>query len=361
LDYTPPRHGFTSQSVGVAPEAVDLTDKLLSLAGPIYTAVHFSVSGALGLEAALLAATIATERQKFISLRHAYHGCTLGTQALAGRDFLRDPTVERAALSHLAEPAYCHRCAWQLKPETCQRECALALAKQIETGDFAAVVAEPMMTSTVIIPPRDFWQPIAKACRNSGTLLIFDEVVSGLGRTGRWWAQDHFGVQADILVTSKGLNAGAVPLSATLFQQHVREAVKQAGPFPFGQTDEAHPFACQMALQVIATLEERSIPGHVTAVGTLIEQHLQRIAERFEFITDVRGVGLLWGLELCDQQVPDSALTLIRTWAIDEGLLLPPGGRVLLLTPPLVITPDDLQEGVQRLECVLQKLATHVS
>lgn len=354
----PGAFGFASQKLGVAPEAVELAERLLRIAGPDYSKVHFSTAGGLAVEAALRLARQVTGRGKFLALRCSYHGATAATLALAGWDGLERWAGSAAGDALFAQPAYCFRCAWNLSPDSCATHCAQEMARRVlDLGDeLAAVVAEPMIANQAIIPPADFWRPVREACRQTGALLIFDEVVSGLGRTGRWWGQDHFGVRADILAVGKGLNAGIAPLGAMIASREVADRLP--GAFLFGQTDEGHPLCCRVGLAVLDALERDQLPDRAARLGVVLGERLERLKRACPAVADVRGRGLLWGVELDARRVPDAALADnlagIRRRAIAEGLLLGSWGRTILIVPPLVIAEADLLEGVARLERALK-------
>jgi 4-aminobutyrate aminotransferase-like enzyme len=355
------RHGFVSQKTGGAPEAIVLAVRLASLAGMDGGRVHFTTSGALAIEAALRLARQATGRGRFLSLRCSFHGGTSATLALAGWEGLDRwaGSASRDVALPFAEPAYCFRCAWGLSPESCAAHCGEELARRVlDLGDaLAAVVAEPIVSNQAIVPPADFWKPVREACDRTGALLIFDEVVTGLGRTGRWWAKDWFGVRPDIIALGKGLNAGIAPLGAMIASGEVVERLE--GAFLFGQTDEAHPLCCRVGAAVLDELERGDLPARAARMGVILGDRLSRLKAESPLVADVRGVGLLWGVELDAGRLPDASLAenlaAIRRRAIEEGLLLGSWGRTILIAPPLVIEEEDLLEGVDRLARALER------
>ena len=353
--------GFSSQFLGVPDVAVALAEELLVLAGDHYAAVHFTTGGGMSNEAALKIARQATGRQKILSLRMSYHGCSQATQQISGWPHLFQAAGRDPDDSFFGEPAHCSRCPWKLDQKNCEIRCAKEIGRHLRDNPdkYAALIAEPMLTSQAIIPPIEYWQILRDACDETGTLLILDEIVNGLGRTGGWFAQKHYGIEADLLSVGKGLNAGIIPLGALLVSKTLTEKVRASGPFLNGQTDENHPMACRAGLWVLQELKKIIGNEYFADQCGLIEKRLREIAAQHDFFCEARGQGMLWGLEIDSKKIPDSQLAFsikkLKHKMIDSGVLLSSWGRVLIVTPPLVITEQDLNAGFDRMNSALKE------
>ena len=236
----------------------------------------------------------------------------------------------------------------------------------------AAVLIEPVTgTNGLIYPPDGYLASLREVCDRHGILLIFDEVMSGFGRTGEWFACDHWNVAPDILCVAKGLNSGYVPLGAMVVSQPIA-AWLEDHMFPGGMTYAGHPLACATGVESIRVYLEDDIVGHAAAMGDLLGTLLADLADRHPSIGDVRGRGLFYGIELvCDREtraplVPFNAkgadaapMKAIIDAAMDRGLYLSSFSNVVRLTPPLIITADELRLGVELLDSVLDLADRH--
>jgi taurine--2-oxoglutarate transaminase len=227
----------------------------------------------------------------------------------------------------------------------------------------AAVIMETVTGTNGVIPPPDgYLQSIRDVCDRHGIVLIFDEVMAGFGRTGRWFACENWDVMPDILSVAKGINSGYVPLGAMIINEKLRDWVRDK-PFSGGLTYSGHPLACASAVASIGVFREEGIVENSAAHGRYLADALRSLQERHPSIGDVRGLGLFWGLELVRNRetreplVPFNAageaaapVARLTQAALDAGLYLFVHWNVIMLAPPLNITRDELDEGLAVLD-----------
>jgi taurine--2-oxoglutarate transaminase len=236
----------------------------------------------------------------------------------------------------------------------------------------AAVILETVTgTNGIIVPPDGYLQSIREVCDRHGIVLIFDEVMAGFGRTGRWFACDNWNVVPDILTVAKGINSGYVPLGAMVISQELADWVRDK-PFAGGLTYSGHPLACASAVASIEAFRDEGIVENSAAMGAYLADELPRLQERHPSIGDVRGLGLFWGLELVRDRetreplVPFNAggeaaapVNRIVKAALDRGVYLFVHWNVVVICPPLTITREELDEGLAVLDEVLALADEH--
>ena len=336
---------------------VALAEKLAALApGGGERRVSFGNSGTEAIEAALKLARYSTGREKFIAFLGAFHGRTMGSLSLTA-----SKPVQRRGFSplvpgvHHIPYAYCYRCAYGKSPDTCAVECAKVIEDQLvktilPADEVAAIVLEPVQgEGGYIVPPQKFFDELARIAKRFGMLLVFDEVQSGMGRTGKMWAAEHFGAAPDILAVAKGIASG-LPLGATVARADVMTWPPGAHASTFG----GNPVACAAALTTIELLEKELV-ANAARMGAYIMGRLRDWPARFPVAGEVRGLGLMIGIELVrDQQTRERAPKLrnrVLELAFERGLLvLGAGENSIRLCPPLVITRDQAAFAVDVLE-----------
>jgi len=234
------------------------------------------------------------------------------------------------------------------------------------------VILETVTGTNGIIPPPDgYLRAIREVCDRHGILLILDEVMAGFGRTGRWFACDHWDVVPDILTVAKGINSGYVPLGAMIARGELIDGIRDRF-FPGGLTYAGHPLACASGVASIEAFREEGVVENAAAMGEWFGTELRALAERHPSIGDVRGLGCFWGLELVKNRetremlVPfnasgDAAAPVARlaTAALERGLYLMTHWNVVMVVPPLTITPEEAEEGVAILDDVLALADEH--
>jgi 4-aminobutyrate aminotransferase len=321
--------------------------------------VSFGNSGAEAIEGSVKLARYATGRDKIIAFFGCFHGRTLGALSLTARK-----AVQRGRFGPLipgvvhAPYPYCYRCPFGRQPESCAVECVKhiedTLLKTIAPPDeTAAIVVEPVQgEGGYVVPLQKFFDELARVAGQNGILLIFDEVQSGMGRTGKMWAAEHFGAVPDIFAVAKGIASG-MPLGATVARADLMTWPPGAHASTFG----GNPVCCAAALVTIALLEE-GLMENAARMGAHLMDRMREWPARFPNVGDVRGLGLMIGIELVrDQRTREKAPELrgrVLRQEFERGLLvLGAGDSTIRLCPPLVITRDQCDFAVETLqECL---------
>jgi 4-aminobutyrate aminotransferase len=343
-------------------ELAALAEKLAAIApGGVPRRVSFGNSGAEAIEGAIKLARYATGRDKFIAFLGGFHGRTMGALSLTARK-----AVQRRAFGPLvpgvvhAPYPYCYRCPFGQTPGACAVECVKHIEDTLLTtiapaDEVAAIVVEPVQgEGGYVVPPRIFFDELARVARQNGILLIFDEVQSGMGRTGRMWAADHFDAVPDILAVAKGVASG-MPLGATV----ARAGLMTWPPGAHASTFGGNPVACAAALATIELLEN-GLVENAARMGACLMGRLRDWPRRFACVGDVRGLGLMIGIELVrdtvsGERAPDLRDRVVQL-AFERGLLiLGAGENTLRLCPPLVVTKDQCDFVLETLEDCLEK------
>jgi adenosylmethionine-8-amino-7-oxononanoate aminotransferase len=355
--------------------SVELAELLCRLTAPEgMKRVFFSSGGSEAIEAAIKLARqywrLADEpqRTKFISLRQAYHGVTLGALSLNGKTAYREQYEPLLPGFFQIETPYLYRNPFTADPEELGRLCAELLEREIlyqGPGSVAAFIAEPIQgAGGVIVPPPNYWPLIREVCSRHGVLLISDEVVTGFGRSGSMFGCRAFGVQPDIMVFAKGINSGYVPLGATMINARVAEAFDSednseftAKAFMHGNTYAGHPLACVAALANLRIVEEENLPANAGAVGKYFLDRLAEIAPRHANIGDVRGMGLMIGIELVADKKTKRPFDLserfgARIWerCVAEGVLVRNLADTFIFSPPLTVAKEHVDIMVDAFE-----------
>jgi adenosylmethionine-8-amino-7-oxononanoate aminotransferase len=234
----------------------------------------------------------------------------------------------------------------------------------------AAVVAEPVQgAGGVIVPPADYFPLLREVCDRHGLLLIADEVITGFGRTGRWFGLQHWNVQADLMIFAKGVTSGYLPLSGVMLTRSVHNTLKTAkGPFAHGFTYSGHPTACAVALRNLQILEDERLVERAAERGAYLQKRLHELRSH-EIVGDVRGLGLVAGIELVRDRVTKESFdsshgVARRVWldALEQGVIVRPlPGDVLAMSPPFVISEEQIDRIVQVLDRAIARVAKELS
>jgi adenosylmethionine-8-amino-7-oxononanoate aminotransferase len=367
---------FTHGSQFTTRAAVDLADKLVGMAPENIDRVYYLSGGSEAVETAVkMARQYQVDRgrpskYKVISRWTSYHGNTLGALALSGHTGRRkyyQPLIQHTP--HIA-PAYCYRCPFGRQPESCSLECAEDLEKTIlyEGPDsVSAFLAEPVVGATagVLVPRQGYFQRIREICDRYDVLLIVDEVMTGIGRTGTFFAMEHWGVQPDMIVCAKGLASGYSPIYCLLTTEGIRQAIMEGnGAFVHGHTYSQNPLSCAIAMAVLQYIEDHDLMRRSREMGKLLLQELESLYE-LGIVGDVRGLGLFAGVEFVRDRASKAPFdpqlklnTLIGARCLENGLIVYPGGGGadgirgdhVLLAPPFVINEAQIRELVSILK-----------
>ena len=341
-----------------------LAEKLAKLApGGVPRRVYFGNSGTEAVEAAIKMARYHTGRDKFVAFFGAFHGRTMGALSLTGSKYVQKKGFGQLLGGvHHVPYAYCYRCAYGKQVETCNVECVKVLEETLfrtilPASEVAAIVLEPIQgEGGYVVPPQKFMDELRCVADKHGILLIFDEVQSGMGRTGKMWAAEHFkDAVPDIMTVAKGIASG-LPLSATI----ARTELMQWTPGAHASTFGGNPVACNAALATLELLEEELL-ANASTVGGYMFDRMREWPRRFKSVGDVRGRGLMLGFELVkDRETKERNPELrdrIEMRAFEKGLLiLGCGQNSIRLCPPLVITKDQAEFVLDTLEQCMREL-----
>ena len=341
----------------------DLAERIAQIAPPGLTKTFFGNGGAEAIEGALKLARLYTGKHEFISLHASFHGRSWGTLSITGNQGRKKRGGPYASGVAFAPAPYAYRSLWPNDPEECGRQSAKAIDDVIRfatSGDVAAFIAEPVMgEGGIIVPPGNYFQEVKKILDQHGILFIADEVQSGFGRTGRMFAYEHYGVDPDILVTAKGI-ADGFPLSAYTTRPEIAAAYK---PGDHLSTFGGNPISCAAALANIEFLQREDLPAKAMETGNYVLGKLQDLQKSHPLIGEVRGLGLMIGVEL----IKDTKLTpatpeaeAIRESLFRHGVLVGVGGvygNVIRFQPPLVITRAQIDQAIEAFAAALEEVA----
>ena len=341
--------------------AVDLAKKLVQIAPDSFDKVLLCPGGTGAIGMALKLARIATGRHKTISMWDSFHGASLDAISIGGEAIFRQDMGPMMPGTEHAPPADEYRCIFGCADKRgggCDMTCARYVEYMLEKeGDIAAVIAEPIR-STPYIPKPEYWQIIRKACDKHGALLIFDEVPHCLGRTGKVFTFQNFDVEPDMVVIGKGLGGGVFPLAALV----VRNGLDLAETRALGHyTHEKSPVGCAAALATIDYIEKNNLAEHAKELGDYALSQLKKMQERHPLIGDVRGLGLFLGVELVKDRgtrarAIDEAEGVMYA-ALSKGLSFKVTmGNILTLTPPLIITREEMDKALTILEEAISEI-----
>ena len=372
---------FVHTSQFTTPVAEQYAAELLEFAGEHFRggAVYFTCGGSESVETALKLARQyqveigQTKRYQVLSRSQSYHGSTLGALSVSGNRRRREiylPMVKESA--HVGIP-YCYRCAYDCTDgcRNCGQAYAAELLQAIDatSEEAAAFIFEPVSGATLgaVTPPPGYLQKIAEVCRRSGILLIADEVMTGMGRTGRNFAIEHWDIVPDILIAAKGLSSGYAPLGAVIATKKVVDGIA-SGSFLHGFTYNAHPISMAAGRAVLHYLQQNQLvqaadSGRKESVAAKLEHSLTTLLDS-KAVGEVRGIGLLRGIEFVSDKrnkepfpAKSNFAGKVAAAAMERGLLVYPmqgcvdgiSGDHLLIAPPAVITAAQIDWSVQQL------------
>ncbi|MGE7388362.1 aspartate aminotransferase family protein [Streptomyces sp. NPDC004126] len=319
------------------------------------------VSGSTANECAVKIAQKYTGRRQVVSFFLSHHGQTMATTAMSGNAFRRRPFPASATTETLIVPgAYCHRCFYNSTYPSCKALCATRIEDFLEyasSGDVAAVLVEPVLgNGGNIVPPPEFFRELRRICDRHGIVLIADEVQTGLGRTGHMFASEHLGLEPDVVTLAKGLGGIGLPVGAVL----MREELDVLDPHDHSFTSGAGLLGLAAAHATLDVLEQPGFLDRVDALGATIGTRLRALADEVPAISDVRGLGYMWGIELSRPDgSPDPELARATIAAAESGhdLVLRGSrygfGNVVKVRPALIADERDLDEICARLRLAL--------
>jgi len=324
--------------------------------------VYFGNSGTEAVEAAIKLARYHSGRGQFVAFVGAFHGRTMGSLALTGSKSGQQkgffPVMPGA---HHVPYAYCYRCAYGKEPDSCAVECVQAMETElfrttVPPEEVAAIFVEPVQgEGGYVVPPQKFFDELRRLADKHGILLVADEVQSGMGRTGKMFASEHFGLEPDVLTLAKGIASG-MPLGAMVARAELMDWKPGAHASTFG----GNPVAVAASLATIELLEQ-GLVDNASFIGARLMDKLRDFPKRFPIVGDVRGLGLMIGIELVRDQVTKERAGDLRDKLVqmcfERGLLLLGAGpNTIRLCPPLVINKDQADFAVKTIEECLRLL-----
>jgi 4-aminobutyrate aminotransferase-like enzyme len=343
---------------------LDLAEKIAEIAPDGMRKSFFSNSGTEANEMAALVARTAKNSVDLISLDDAYHGRSLYTVALAGQSQWRNFGPQTPFVAFAPNP-YCYRCPLNLKYPSCEIACARAVKRVIDSstnGNPAAMIAETISgVGGIVTPPPEYFSVLKETLAPYGTLLIADEVQAGWGRLGDGWfgMVSSYGVVPDIITSAKGLGSG-IPIGITITRPELADVFKGPHINTFG----GNPVSTRAALVTIEQVERRDLIANCKRQGESLLAGLRRLAEKYDCIGDVRGRGLMIGVELVKERAGKTVDPIAATRFLDEmrkrKVLVGKGGRwgnVLRIQPPLIFSSEDVSEFLQAADASFAALA----
>lgn len=357
--------------------------RLIALAPAGFAKVLFTTSGSASNEAAIKLAHQyhvlrgKPEKTQVIARWHSYHGGSLGALSLTGHVPRRQPFQPILLPFPHIDPAYCYRCPVGKAPDSCARECADALEKQIRligSQHVAAFIAEPVSGGPLGAAPAPdgYFERIREICERHDVLLMVDEVVTGAGRTGTRLGIEHWDVVPDVITMAKGICGGYVPAGAVLIHDRIWDAFESAGvPLRHGETFSGHPLVCAIGDAVLAHIEHNGLMERAREMGDVLGRRLERLRAS-PIVGDIRGMGLLRGIELVaekDTKRPfaraENVAERVAKEAADRGVIIVAGagcadglnGDTLALSPPFIITEAEIETIVATLEEAIDVIA----
>ncbi len=329
----------------------------------------FTLGGAEANENAIKLARMVTGRSKIITRYRSYHGATYGAVSASGdpRRLANEPGIP--GIVRVFDP-YCYRCVFGQNRETCQRECVSHIEQVIQfegPENIAAILMEGVTgTNGVFVPPDDYWPRLRQICDRYGILLISDEVMSGFGRTGAWFAVDNWGVVPDMITAAKGITSGALPLGAALVSKRIAEYLEDR-VFYGGLTGNSHPMCCAAALATLNVYREEGLLENVQRLEPVVAHALSDLQKRHPCVGEFRGLGLFWVIELVrDRTTRDplapwrasssemGAMARIKAHLREHGLYTDIRWNWIFVAPALSITEEQTAEGLALIDRALE-------
>jgi len=344
--------------------------------------IYFLSGGSESIEAAIKFArqyfleSGQPQRWRVVARWHSYHGNTLGALSLTGRIGARRPYLPLLVDFPHCPPPYCYRCSFSLAYPKCELECARAVENVIQMEGpetISAVILEPIIGATAgaVVPPDGYLSFIRKICERYGIFYIDDEVMTGIGRTGKWFAIEHWGVTPDIMVLGKGMSGGYFPLSAMITKAKFVDQMKEkTGGFVHGHSFSHHPVACAVGFAVLEYIRKNQLIEKCAGRGEYLLNRLEEL-KAFPFVGDVRGKGLMTAIEFVKNQKTKEPFPRTAKFtekvidsAFDNGLVLYPGtgfadgvnGDMVMVGPPLIIEESQIDEIIDILKKIFSRI-----
>jgi len=340
----------------------DLGKKLAEISPGNLTKTLFTTGGAEAIENAIKLARLYTGRSKIIARYRAFHGASYGAMTAGGDPRkLNNDSQQVPNIVHVEDP-YCYRCPWNKEISTCSRECVSHIERVIEfegPGNIAAILMEGESgTSGCIKYPPDYLKKVRALCDKYGILLIADEVMSGFGRTGEWWACTLHGIVPDMIATAKGITSGYLPLGALIVSEKIAAHFDDKVLW-LGLTYSAHPVCCAAGVEMLKIYEEEELLENAVRMGKYIDQKVEELRQRHPSIGDFRNTGLLGCLELVKNRITKEPMAPYNARPEEMTIMNKVAARLkelgmytfvrwnyVFIAPPLIITREQVDEGL---------------
>lgn len=345
-------------------EVINLAEKLIKITpGSFDKKVYFGNSGAEAIEAAVKIAKWHTRKQLFIGFTSGFHGRTIGALSFTASK----PTQRRyffplmPGVTHVPYP-YCYRCPFKQTYPDCHYWCIdfiddFVLKKYVPPEEVAAILFEPIQgEGGYVVPPPEYFQRLKKLADKYGMLLIDDEVQAGMGRTGNWFAIEHWGVAPDVVCSAKALASG-LPLGVTIAKAKVMDWVGGSHASTFG----GNPLSCAAASAVISIIKEEGLFGNATLQGAYIMKRLEKLRAQSEIVGDVRGKGLMIGMEIIENNenkkpaAKKATEIMMRSWKRGVAVITC-GVSTIRIAPPLTITRELVNAALEIIEDIVKEV-----
>ncbi|QHN02108.1 aminotransferase class III-fold pyridoxal phosphate-dependent enzyme [Granulicella sp. WH15] len=344
----------------------ELSELLLPLLPPSLNKFFFTTSGTDANEAAFKIARMYTGKTKIIARYRSYHGSTSGSIAATGdpRRWAAEPRAKTPGVIFAPE-ANCYRCPIKHTYPQCGIACADYLEHMIRNeSDVAAVLVEPIVgTNGVIVPPDEYMPKLRRICDETGTLLIADEVMTGWGRTGKWFCMEHWGVVPDIMTTAKGITSAYSPLGLCVTSEAIG-AYFHDHLFAHGHTYEAHPITLAPAVATIKEMQRLGLVERAAELAPYVQSKLEALKAKHPSVGNVRGKGLFWAVELVKNQTTKEpfnnytekisgaplVVDQIAAKCMADGVILQAWVSHFIIAPPLIVTKEELDHGIDTLD-----------
>ncbi|GGP21593.1 aspartate aminotransferase family protein [Silvimonas iriomotensis] len=361
------------------PAVNELSEKLFDLLPGHYSHVVYTNSGSEANE--VLIRTVRRywdvmgqpEKKIFIGRHNGYHGSTVGSASLGGMAFMHEmgglpiPGVE-----HIGEP-YWYAHGGELSPAAFGLKCAQELEARIlalGADKVAAFVAEPFQgAGGMIFPPESYWPEIQRICRKYDVLLCADEVIGGFGRTGEWFAHQHFGFEPDTLSIAKGLTSGYVPMGGLVLSKRMADAlVERGGVFAHGLTYSGHPVAAAVALANLNALDQEGIVTRTrNDTGPYLQKSLREVFDRHPLVGEIQGTGMVAALQFCEDKASRTRFAneaditwRCRTHGFEEGVIIRSTAGRMIMAPALVISHAQIDELIDKTRRAVDRTAAEL-
>jgi len=347
----------------------ELSSMLLDVLPSGLEKFFFATSGTEANEAAFKIARMYTGKTKIIARYHSYHGSTMGSIAATSdpRRWAMEPAGKIPGVIFAPE-VYCYRCPLHHHYPECDIACVDYIEHMIKNeSDVAAVLIEPIVgTNGILIPPKEYMPRLREICDRHNVLLIADEVMTGWGRTGKWFAMDHWNVKPDILTTAKGITTAYMPLGLCATSKKIGDFFDDHY-FSHGHTYEAHPLTLAPAIAAIQEYKRLKLIDRANEMGDYLGEKLQALGDRHVSVGDVRGIGLFWAVEIVknrksketfnsyDDKVSGIPLLVDKIAAemMKNGVFIQAWVSHFVIAPPLIITKEEIDLGVKVLDAAL--------